>query len=323
LSRYVYAGFQRIADYNGSSGALQNRYVYGSSLDEPLIAVSSSGTLTYLHADKSGSIVATTNSSGAVLNKDSYSPFGESATFAGSTFGFTGQRYDSETGLYYYKARYYSPSIGRFLQPDPIGYTKLPCTCRCKEIDCDGTGALQLNLYSYVGNDPLNWSDPLGLAQSANSGGYFEDPGRINCAGYACGIGHEVTPGDEQSLSTFFTSLGANCTGPQTVHNPNCVCDDPADYPFLVVVYKSPHDDPKLDPWTGRVGKDQPYFHVISTYGSPTEIYGSIPLTTALPSPAVGVGSYDNGHYDWYCCCTCKPPYAPPAGDPPGASTVA
>ena len=53
--------------------------------------------------------------------------------------------YRHEGGLYYYRARYYKPEIGRFLQPDPIGYA-------------DG-----LNMYAYCGNNPINWIDPLGL----------------------------------------------------------------------------------------------------------------------------------------------------------------
>ncbi|MDX2105818.1 MAG: RHS repeat-associated core domain-containing protein [Candidatus Melainabacteria bacterium] len=65
---------------------------------------------------------------------------------SGTTFGYTGQRFDEETGLYYYKNRYYSPTLGVFLQPDPIGYN-----------------SGDLNLYKYVMNDPLNLLDPLGL----------------------------------------------------------------------------------------------------------------------------------------------------------------
>ena len=145
-SRYIYSGWQRIADYDGVANTLQNRYVYGTDLDEPLIAVSSGGTLTFLHADIVGTIVATSNSSGAETNKNLYSTFGEIVTLGGTTFGFTGQRYDSELGLYYFKRRYYSPKLGRFLQPDPIGYT-----------------GEDFNLYTYVGNSPLKYTDPMGL----------------------------------------------------------------------------------------------------------------------------------------------------------------
>lgn len=144
-TRYVYSGWQRLADYDGTADTLQNRYVYGDDLDEPLITVAAGGALAYMHADRLGSIMALTDNTGAVTNRYAYSPWGESNTMAGTTFGFTGQRYDQETGLYYYKNRYYSPVLGRFLQPDPIGYDS------------------NLNLYQYVNSDPLDLADPLGL----------------------------------------------------------------------------------------------------------------------------------------------------------------
>jgi RHS repeat-associated protein len=143
-TRFIYSGWQRIADYDGTSGALQNRYIYGPGIDEPLIQVSSAGALTFYHADRMGSIIGVSNSSGAVVNSNKFGPFGETPSLGGTTFGFTGQRYDSDLGLYYYKQRYYAPAIGRFLQPDPAGYLA------------------GLNLYTYVNNDPLNLADPFG-----------------------------------------------------------------------------------------------------------------------------------------------------------------
>jgi RHS repeat-associated protein len=67
------------------------------------------------------------------------------STLIGNPYLFTGRRFDLETGLYYYRARYYNPHIGRFLQTDPVGY---------------GDG---MNWYNYCGNNPLNYLDPYGL----------------------------------------------------------------------------------------------------------------------------------------------------------------
>lgn len=96
--------------------------------------------------DVQGSIVATLASSTGALTKTGYLPYGASSTTPVS-FGYTAQRIDPETnGLYYYRARHYSPAWGRFIQPDPNGYDE------------------GVNLYRYVGNDPLNLTDPFGLS---------------------------------------------------------------------------------------------------------------------------------------------------------------
>lgn len=192
-SRYIYSEWQRIADYDGTSGALQNRYVYGPGMDEALIAVSSAGVLTFLHHDKMGSIVATSNSSGAVTNKNKYSTFGEITTLAGTTFGFTGQRYDSELGLYYYKMRYYSPKLGRFLQPDPIGYT-----------------GEDFNLYTYVGNSPLRYTDPMGLRYFGGMTSEQLDAAALLIAGMAlamAGFVHNAFTAKQWVLFIFFAII--------------------------------------------------------------------------------------------------------------------
>lgn len=143
-TRYIYAGWQRIADYDGVTDLLQTRYVYGSDLDEALLQVTSGGAVTYLHSDKLGTVVKVSDSSGASIANNALGSFGELSSLSGTSFGFTGQRFDNETGLHFYKHRYYDSFQGRFLQPDWLKYV-------------DG-----LNLYSYVNNDPINNVDPYG-----------------------------------------------------------------------------------------------------------------------------------------------------------------
>jgi uncharacterized protein RhaS with RHS repeats len=82
--------------------------------------ITAGGTKYYYHFDGLGSVVALSNTSGGIVERYSYDVFGEPnrVSGVGNPYFFTGRQYDSESGLYYYRARCYNPEIGRFLQTD-------------------------------------------------------------------------------------------------------------------------------------------------------------------------------------------------------------
>ena len=145
ITGLTYDGVDLVAEYN-SGGTLLRRYVHGPGIDEPLVWYEGTTTTnkTWLYQDQLGSVIGTANSAGTSTAIHSYGPYGEPNIATGIRFRYTGQQFLGSLNLYYYKARFYSPALGRFLQTDPIGT------------------ADDLNLYAYVGNNPINYRDPTG-----------------------------------------------------------------------------------------------------------------------------------------------------------------
>ena len=152
-TQYIYDGWQVAQEIE--DGMLIASYIYNDGIDNPVTMVRDGNTYFY-HTDTRNNVSMMTNEGGTVVERYEYDPYGsvkiknaEGVEIAESVivnnYLSSSRRYDIETGLYYYRHRTYSSELGRFLQRDPLWYE-------------DG-----MNLYGYVGDNPIYYYDPYGL----------------------------------------------------------------------------------------------------------------------------------------------------------------
>ena len=195
-TNYLYDGNNAVADVDPNGNVLA-RYTATQNIDEPLAELRSS-TTSYYSQDGLSSVTSLTTSAGALGNTYRYDSFGKLTASSGSIanrFQYTSREFDTETGVYSYRARYYDPNAGRFLTEDPIRFKG---------------GA---NFYTYASNNPVALTDPSGLFPNGSIGGigsggcsYYDKHCKSSCPpdSYACRAA--------TCCRSFGDSPKANCT---------------------------------------------------------------------------------------------------------------
>jgi len=216
-TNYLYDGANILEEIDGAGNVL-TRYVQSLGVDQPL-AETRGSTTSYYEADGLGSITSLSNSSGALANTYTYDSFGNLTASTGTLTNpvrYTGREFDTETGLHFYRARYYDPNAGRFVSEDPIQFMS------------------GIDFYTYVSNSPQNFTDALGLSQN--------DVNTIlnqaqNLTNQMTANGQRISPG---SLNNILSSL-QRLFGSK---NPYLGCGEQADRVANALQFpKVPYDD--------------------------------------------------------------------------------
>jgi RHS repeat-associated protein len=150
-TNYLYDGITLTEEID-SAGNIIARYAEGRSVDEPLAELRS-GSTSFYEQDGLGSVASLSSGAGALTGTYTYDSFGNLTASTGSVtnpFRYTGREFDSETGIYEYRARYFDPTIGRFISEDPFRF------------------AAGMNFFAFVHNNPVALDDPMGLCDKDN-----------------------------------------------------------------------------------------------------------------------------------------------------------
>jgi RHS repeat-associated protein len=204
--RYVIDRNQIILVFDGQ-GVQKARYLYGTKVDQVLAEESGAGVRWFL-ADEQGTIKDVVDNTGTVIDHITYDSFGR---IVGQTsaidlrFAYTGREWDAETGQYYNRARYYDPTVGGFINEDPLGF-----------------GAGDTNLRRYVGNSPTNYTDPSGLITCGTISSGLDNPSSVVWEGLAAlTLAYWKAAGDGfNSLSAPINYLGNKLFTPNNPEKP-------------------------------------------------------------------------------------------------------
>jgi RHS repeat-associated protein len=190
---YYTNDWQDIEERTGTSTTMDKQYVWGARfVDELVCRDDATPQRLYAMQDANFNLTSIANASGGVVERYRFDPYGSRTimnaswgTISASVYdwvvGHQGLMHDEEDGLVYDRARYLSPMLGRFMSRDPIGYVG------------------GLNIYEYIGGDPIDDTDSLGLKKTIGKGrdhgrnGHFGDPNKKRDCSKTCPAGQEKT----------------------------------------------------------------------------------------------------------------------------------
>jgi RHS repeat-associated protein len=280
-TQFRYDGQDLILGMTESDSIIAN-YTFGPGIDDPLM-MNRAAKNYYYTKDALGSVMALTDSTGSIVHEYKYSVFGEIVSDSGDTienpFTYTSRELDWETGLMYYRARYYDPGMGRFLSEERAEYFNVNST-----------------LYSYVKNSPIYFTDPSG---------FYEVPGHSNCLGYAMtGKGNiSMTPNAFESMIDYVARFGWSCRRISTPSDCSCECKQKK---MIITVFRNidvlnEGKDVFNDPMAWEAGSD---FHAMR--GGKGDNYTQVPKRDTIPQKP------EKAYPDAYigdpmlCCCKDK-----------------